>query len=527
LIQKTALCGLAAFQTEAGFDGYLLANRLCDFDKMEEDRRRGEDGFYMSGSDHKMRQEHDSLGEILVPDQAYYGAQTQRAVENFPISGLKPRRAFIWAMAAIKNAAARVNAELGLLDSETASAIELASDEVMQGRWDDQFVVDPFQAGAGTSHHMNVNEVIANLATLRLGGALGEYLVHPNDHVNMAQSTNDTIPTAIRLGCLWRLDELLLALQALSQALSLKAVEFDDIVKSGRTHLQDAVPVRLGQEFGAYALAVDRDRQRIEEAAAGLRRLGIGGTAAGTGLNAHPKYQDRIVAVLSDITGLKLEASENLFESMQSMADMVAFSGALRTLAGTLTRIANDMRLLSSGPSTGLNEINLPAVQPGSSIMPGKVNPVMAEMLNMAMYHIMGDDLTVMMAAQAGQLELNVMMPIIAHNLFEMMQVMIGSVQAFTDKAVQGLQANAQVAEGWLQKNAIIVTALNPIIGYEAGADLVKRALAQDRTVREVALELARAGKLKHKEDGTTVTAQAIDEALSNLRRLTEGGIAD
>jgi fumarate hydratase class II len=255
--------------------------------------------------------------------------------------------------------------------------------------------------------------------------------------------------------------------------------------------------------------------------------LGIGGTAAGTGLNAHPKYQDRIVAVLSDITGLKLEASENLFESMQSMADMVAFSGALRTLAGTLTRIANDMRLLSSGPSTGLNEINLPAVQPGSSIMPGKVNPVMAEMLNMAMYHIMGDDLTVMMAAQAGQLELNVMMPIIAHNLFEMMQVMIGSVQAFTDKAVQGLQANAQVAEGWLQKNAIIVTALNPIIGYEAGADLVKRALAQDRTVREVALELARAGKLKHKEDGTTVTAQAIDEALSNLRRLTEGGIAD
>lgn len=480
----------------------------------------------MSDSEMIFREEHDSLGTVRVPERAYYGAQTQRAVENFPISGLKPWRAFIWSMAAIKSAAAQVNAEVGLLNKETAEAIQSAAEEVMQGRWDDQFVVDPFQAGAGTSHHMNVNEVIANLASEKLGGSPGQYLVHPNDHVNMAQSTNDTIPTAIRLGCLWRLGELLEAVDGLSQALSLKADEFDGIVKSGRTHLQDAVPVRLGQEFGAYALAVARDRQRIEEAAAGLRRLGIGGTAAGTGLNAHPQYADRMVTTLSGLTGFELEASNNLFESMQSMADFTDFSSALRTLAGTLTRIANDIRLLSSGPATGINEINLPAVQPGSSIMPGKVNPVMAEMLNMAMYHVMGDDLTVMLAAQAGQLELNVMMPVIAHNLFEMMQIMIGSIEAFTTKAVRGLQANSKIAEGWLQKNAIIVTALNPIIGYEAGAALVKQALAEDRTVKDVALDLARKGELRHKNDGSQVTPQTVEEALSDLRKLTEGGIS-
>jgi fumarate hydratase class II len=291
--------------------------------------------------------------------------------------------------------------------------------------------------------------------------------------------------------------------------------------------LQDAVPVRLGQEFGAYAVAVERDRQRIQDAASGLRRLGIGGTAAGTGLNAHPQYSQRMVEALSELTGFELEASDNLFESMQSMADLVAFSGSLRTLAGTLTRVANDLRLLSSGPSTGLNEIRMPAVQPGSSIMPGKVNPVMAEMLNMAMYHVMGGDLTVMMAAQAGQLELNVMMPVIAHNLFEMMQIMIGSIDAFTAKAVRGLEANPQVAEGWLHKNAIIVTALNPIIGYQAGASLVKRAMAEDRTVREVALELAKDGQLLHKDDGTKVTVKAVDKALSDLRGLTDGGMVE
>lgn len=479
----------------------------------------------MSNAGQSSRKETDSLGIVNVPEDAYYGAQTQRAVGNFPISGLRPWRAFIWSMAAIKAAAAQVNAELGLLEEGPAESIVEAAGEVMQGRWDDQFVVDPFQAGAGTSHHMNVNEVIANLATKNLGGDLGQYLVHPNDHVNMAQSTNDTIPTAIRLGCLWRLDELLIAADELVAALAEKAVEFDEIVKSGRTHLQDAVPVRLGQEFGAYASAVGRDRRRIAQAAEELRRLGIGGTAAGSGLNAHPEYPARMVAALTGITGIELKLSENLFESMQSMADMLAFSASLRTMAVTLTRIANDLRLLSSGPATGLNEIKLPAVQPGSSIMPGKVNPVMAEMLNMAMYHVIGDDLTVMQAAQAGQLELNVMMPVIAHNLFEMMQIMIGSINAFTAKAVRGLAANREVAEKWLQRNAIIITALNPLIGYEAGAKLVKRALAEDRTVKEIAMGMAEAGELRHKDDGAPVSPQQVEEALSDLRRLTEGGI--
>lgn len=471
------------------------------------------------------RVESDSLGELEVPETALYGAQTQRAVMNFPITGLSPWRAFIWSMATIKRAAAEVHRDLGLLDEERASAIIQASQEVIEGHWDDQFVVDPFQAGAGTSHNMNTNEVIANRATQILGGKLGEYRVHPNDHVNMAQSTNDTIPTAIRLGALWRLEELLEAVYSLARALSDKADKFDDIVKSGRTHLQDAVPVRLGQEFGAYARAVERDAERIRRSAEGLRRLGIGGTATGSGLNAHPEYHNRMIKRLSTLTGLELYESDNLFESMQSMADVADFSASLRTLAITLTRIANDFRLLASGPSTGLDEISLPAVQPGSSIMPGKVNPVLAEMLNMSMYHVQGCDHTIALASQAGQLELNVMMPIIAHNLFEMMQVVIGSVGAFTDKCVLGLQANRDKAEGWLEKNAIVVTALNPLIGYAAGAALVKDALRRDVTIREVAVEQARKGGLTHLEEDRPVTVEEIEQALRDMRRLTEGGI--
>jgi len=471
------------------------------------------------------RIEHDSLGEIQVPHSTLYGAQTQRAVLNFQISGLRPWRAFIWSIAIIKRAAAEVNRDLGLLDEARAHAIVQAAQEVIEGRWDDQFVVDPFQAGAGTSHNMNANEVIANRATQLMGGAPGQYRVHPNDHVNMSQSTNDVIPTAIRLGALWRLDELLEVVDSLAAALSQKAYEFDDIVKSGRTHLQDAVPVRLGQEFGAYARAVERDAGRIRRSAEGLQRLGIGGTATGTGLNAHPEYHTRMLQRLSELTGLALVPSDNLFESMQSMADIADFSAALRTLAITLTRIANDFRLLASGPSTGLDELRLPAVQPGSSIMPGKVNPVLAEMLNMAMFHIQGCDLTVSLAAQAGQLELNVMMPIIAHNLFEMMQVMIGSVRAFTEKCVRGLQANRQQAQAWLEKNAIIVTALNPLIGYSAGAELVQEALASQREVRQVALDKAADGKLRHRLADRPVTVQEVEAALGNLWRLTEGGL--
>ncbi|MBX3047609.1 MAG: aspartate ammonia-lyase [Anaerolineales bacterium] len=467
------------------------------------------------------RIEKDSLGEVQVPANALYAAQTQRAVDNFPISGLKPWPAFVWSMAAIKRAAAEVNADLGLLDKDKAQAIATAAAEVMDGQWRDQFVVDPFQAGAGTSHNMNVNEVLS----ARANQILGEKLVNPNDHVNMAQSTNDTIPTAIRLGALWRLEELLGVVDGLTAALNAKAKEFDDIVKSGRTHLQDAVPVRLGQEFGGYAKAVERDAARIRRSAEGLRRLGIGGTATGSGLNAHPDYHAGMVKQLSEITGLELHTSDDLFESMQSLADAADFSASLRTLAVTLTRIANDFRLLSSGPSTGLDEIRLPALQPGSSIMPGKVNPVMAEMLNMAMYHVMGCDTTVALAAAAGQLELNVMMPIIAHNLFEEMQVIIGSVRAFTDKCVVGLTANREKAEGWLSRNAIIVTALNPVIGYQAGAALVKQALKEDRTVGEVAVEQAEAGALKHVSQDRPVTGAEIQAALSDLRKLTDGGI--
>jgi fumarate hydratase class II len=471
------------------------------------------------------RTEKDSLGPIDVPTYALWGAQTQRAVQNFPISGLPPYPAFIWGQAIVKRAAAQVNNELGLFadrlignrhisGKKIAQAIMDASDEIIAGKWNDQFVVDPFQAGAGTSHNMNTNEVIANRANQLLGFAITDVQkpVHPNDHVNMAQSTNDTIPTAIRLGCLWRLDELTGTLEALQHALEQKANEFDDVVKSGRTHLQDAVPVRLGQEFGAYAKAAARNIEKITLAAEGLRRLGIGGTATGSGLNAHPSYHRLMVKTLSELTGFELYESDNLFESMQSMQDAVFFSGALRTLAQDLIRIANDFRLLSSGPATGLDEIRLPAVQPGSSIMPGKVNPVMAEMLNMAMFHIIGNDLTVMLAGQAGQMELNVMMPVIAHNLFEMMHVTIGAVKAFTEKCVAGVTANREKTEGWLAKNAILVTALNPIIGYSKGAEVAKKAMASNRPILDIVVEL---GYM------TEVEARAALDA----RAMTEGGI--
>ncbi len=473
------------------------------------------------------RIERDSLGEVRVPAHAYYGAQTQRAVNNFPVSGRRPYPAFVWSMAAIKRAAAEVNRDLGLLEPRLAEAIIQAAEEVMAGKLMDHFVVDPFQAGAGTSHNMNVNEVIANRASELLGVPLNsseKKPVSPNDHVNMAQSTNDTVPTAIRLGVLWRLPELQAAIQGLIDALWAKAREFDPIVKSGRTHLQDAVPIRLGQEFSGYARAVERDLERINRAADMLRRMPIGGTAVGTGLNAHPEYHRRMVQVLSRLLGQPLYESDNLFEGMQSMADPADFSASLRTLAITLTRIANDLRLLSSGPTTGLDEIRLPAVQPGSSIMPGKVNPVMAEMLNMAMFHIQGCDHTVALAAQAGQLELNVMMPIIAHNLNEMMQVAIGAINAFTKFCVVGIVAQPEKASGWLARNAIVVTALNPIIGYLAGAELVKEAMKRNITIREVAAERIANGTLT-KKDGSPLTLEEVDAVLADLRKLTEGGL--
>lgn len=462
----------------------------------------------------QFRIEKDSMGELRVPANALYAAQTQRAIENFPVSGLKPYPAFIWSMATIKRAAAEVHLDLGLLDETMARAIMEAADEVIAGKWNDQFVVDPFQAGAGTSHNMNTNEVIANRANQILGYALDDSKkpVNANDHVNMAQSTNDTIPTAIRLGGLWRLQELVASLTALAEAFEMKANEWNDIIKSGRTHLQDAVPVRLGQEVGAWAKAIRRNIEKIESAGEGLRRLGIGGTAAGTGLNAHAEYHPRMVEKISQLSGLKLYTSDDLFESMQSHQDAVFFSGALRAAAQDLIRIANDVRLLSSGPTTGLAEITCPPVQPGSSIMPGKVNPVMAEMLNMAMFHVLGKDLTITLAAQAGQLELNVMMPIIAHDLFEAMHVMIGSVNAFTTKCAIGLVANRERAEAWLSRNPILVTALNPIIGYQNGAKVAKESLAQNRPISDIVVEYG------------LMTQDEVKQALDPYQ-MTEGGI--
>ncbi|MFW5709043.1 MAG: aspartate ammonia-lyase [Chloroflexota bacterium] len=461
------------------------------------------------------RVEKDSLGEVRVPANAYYAAQTQRAVENFPVSGLKPWPAFIWSMAMIKRAAAEVHKDLGLLDAEIADAIIQAGDEVIAGKHNDQFVVDPFQAGAGTSHNMNTNEVIANRANEILGYKLDDPKkpVHPNDHVNMAQSTNDTIPTAIRLGVLWRLDELIDTLQHFVDENQKNADAWDDIVKTGRTHLQDAVPVRLGQEVGAWSTAISRQIEKVKFAAEGLRRLGIGGTAAGTGLNAHPEYHGRMIKKLTELTGITLHESDDLFESMQSMQDAVFFSAALRNVAMDFTRIANDVRLLSAGPTTGIAELTCPTVQPGSSIMPGKVNPVLAEMLNQAMYHIMGSDTTVNMAGAAGQFELNVMMPIISHNLNEMMQVMIGAVRAFTDKCIVGLIVNRENAEDWLSRNPILVTALNPIIGYNKGAEVAKKSLAENKSVRQVVLEMG------------LMSDEELDEAL-DVYKMTEGGIA-
>ncbi len=473
------------------------------------------------------RIEKDSMGELQVPEDALWGAQTQRALQNFPISNLKQNHAFIYSMALIKRAAAEVNRDLGLLDPKIANAIAQAAQEVMDDKHAAHFQLNPFQAGAGTSHNMNVNEVIANRANQILGVQLTDAKkpVNPNDHVNMAQSTNDTIPTAIRLGVLYRLDDLLKALDALADALQKKSVEFDDIVKSGRTHLQDAVPIRMGQEFGGYAQAIRNDRERIATAAERVRRLGIGGTAAGTGLNAHPEYHARMIRRINELTGFDVRSSGNLFESMQSMADIADFSAALNTLAVTLTRIANDFRLLASGPTTGLDEIRLPAVQPGSSIMPGKVNPVLAEMLNMVCYHVMGNNLTVQLASAAGQLELNVMMPIIAYDLFMAMDILTNAINAFTTKCVVGIQANREKAEGWLGKNVIIVTALNPVIGYLEGAAIAKEAMAKNKSVREIAQEKISRGELKHVNTGAPVTIQEVDAVLGDLRALTEGGV--
>ena len=460
-----------------------------------------------------MRTETDSLGAVEVPDDALWGAQTQRAVHNFPISGLRQPDVYLCVTAMVKQAAAEVNVELGQLDPALGEPIAAAAREIVAGRWHEQFVVDPFQAGAGTSHNMNANEVIANLANEALGGARGAYRpVHPNDHVNMAQSTNDVIPTVVRVAASLLVRDLLPVVDGLADALDRKAEAFDAVLKPGRTHLQDAVPVRLGQEFGAYALAVRRDGERIAQAAEDVKRLGIGGTATGTGLNSHPGYHAAMVAKLSELAGIAFRSSGNLFESMQSAADLAHLSGALRTLALTLTRIANDLRLLSSGPTTGLAEITLPAVQPGSSIMPGKVNPVMAEMLNMTCFHVLGNDQTIALATQAGQLELNVMMPIIAYNLLQSLQVMTNGIRAFSTWCVEGIEANEARCRRLAESSIGLATALNPYIGYAAAAKVAQEALARGVSLRQVVLEHG------------YLTAEQLDAVLDPFT-MTEPGI--
>jgi len=437
-----------------------------------------------------MRIETDSLGPVHVPDDALWGAQTQRAVLNFPVSGLRQPASYISTTALVKQAASEVNVSLGQLDPTLGAAIAAAAREIVAGRWHEQFVVDPFQAGAGTSHNMNANEVIANLANEALGGTRGAYRpVNPNDHVNMAQSTNDVIPTVIRVAASLEVRNLLPVVVDLADALDGKARAFDAVLKPGRTHLQDAVPVRLGQEFGAYALAVRRDGERIARAAEDVTRLGIGGTATGTGLNSHPAYHTAMVTKLSELTGIAFRPSGNLFESMQSTADVAHLSGALRTLALTLIRIANDLRLLSSGPTTGLAEITLPPVQPGSSIMPGKVNPVMAEMLDMTCFHVIGNDQTIAMASQAGQLELNVMMPIIAYNLLQSLQVLTNGVRVFTAKCVAGIEADVERCRHLAESSIGLATALNAYIGYAAAAKVAQEALERGVSLRQVVLE--------------------------------------
>jgi len=436
------------------------------------------------------RSEKDSMGEMTVPAAAYYGAQTARALHNFPISGLKPHPGFVWATVIIKKAAATANISTGRLSAEIGNAIIAAADEVLAGALADQFVVDPFQAGAGTSHNMNVNEVLANRALELLGRERGDFsTLHPNDHVNMAQSTNDVIPTAIRLASLEMLDPLLGALEGLELALAAKAHEFDHILKSGRTHLQDAVPIRLGQEFGAYAAAIRINREGLEGCIPALLELGIGGTAVGTGLNAEPAYISAMIDELTLTTGFPLTASVDLFEAMQNMDPFLALSSALRRTAVNLGRIANDLRLLASGPRTGLDEIRLPAIQPGSSIMPGKINPSMAEMANMVCFQIIGCDQTIMQAAQAGQLELNVMMPLISWNLTFSLGLLRNCVQKFTESCISGITANEARCRRYLEESLGLVTVLAPSIGYNASADIAKESVASGRSIREIVLK--------------------------------------
>ena len=434
------------------------------------------------------RSEKDSLGPKEIPADVYYGIQTARAIENFPISGLRAHGTLIRAIAMVKEAAALANRELGLVDEKTANAIIEAAKEIQHGKWHEHFVVDVFQAGAGVSFHMNSNEVIANRASELLGGTLGEYKhAHPNDHVNYGQSTNDVFPTAMRLSALLELEKLHDALDGLIAALNEKGQEFHHILKSGRTHMMDAVPMRLGQEFTAYAGAIKRAKKAIQQQSEFLREIGLGGSAVGTGINTHPEYRLEAVANLARISGQKLHAVDDMRYAMQSNLAMSSVSSALRNLALEVIRVSNDLRLLSSGPNTGLAEINLPALQPGSSIMPGKINPVLAELAAMVSFQVVGYDTAVALAVQAGQLELNVMMPTMAYSVLMSITIMTNMLRQLTDFCIKGITANEKRCEFYAQSTVSLATALNPYIGYAKAAEIAMESVATGKSIIEIA----------------------------------------
>jgi fumarate hydratase class II len=460
-----------------------------------------------------MRIERDSMGDVPVPEGAYYGASTQRAVDNFPISNLRFGRTFIWALGLLKASAAVVNKEMGSVDTDKADAIIEAAEEVMNGDLDEHFVLDIFQTGSGTSTNMNANEVMANRASEILGAELGSKFVHPNDHVNAGQSSNDTIPTAIHVAAVAGIEqELLPALDALSASLEAKAVEFDDILKSGRTHLMDATPVRLGQEFGGYAVQVAYGAKRIRKVVPELLELALGGTAVGTGINAPDGFPAATIAEMARRSGYDFVEAPNHFEAQAAKDAAVNTSGALKTVAVSLFKIANDLRWMSSGPRTAIAEITLPSLQPGSSIMPGKVNPVISEMMMQVASQVIGNDAAITWGGANGNFELNVMMPLIAHNLLESIDLLASAANVMREKMVDGIEADEERAKFLLEQNVIIITALVPVIGYDKSAEVAKKAFKEGRGVREVALELA------------VLPEEDLNKAL-DLRPMTEGGV--
>ena len=455
------------------------------------------------------RIEKDSMGEVKVPADALYGASTQRAVDNFPISGYRFPRRFIWALGLIKGSAATVSGEMGNLDKELADAIRQAADEVMAGDLDAHFPLDIFQTGSGTSTNTNANEVIAARASQILGGKK----VHPNDHVNFGQSSNDVIPTALHLSAVAAIrEDLLPALDRLASSLESKADEFADVVKSGRTHLMDATPVTLGQEFGGFATQVRKGIDRVNKILPELEELALGGTATGTGINAPDGFAERTIALMAERTGYPLREADDHFEAQAAKDGTVMASGALKTIAVSLYKIANDIRFLGSGPTSGIYEIKIPALQPGSSIMPGKVNPVMSEMVMQVAAQVMGNDATITWSGASGNFELNVMMPVIAHNLLESITLLANASTTFAERCVDGIEANIERARELVERNAIVVTALNPHIGYDNGAKIAKEAVATGRSVRDLVLE---AGLMSEEE---------LDAAL-DIKRMTEGGV--